>query len=143
MADDEKVGYRKPPKKHRFKKGQSGNPQGRPRKPKPDNPSEAEILKKISAETVSVNGREMTTLEYGLRVLQKKALSGNVPSMKILDEKLRKAGIDGGKPKRQGVLVVPGILDAKKWEERAGENQRQYRERRPPYGKPDRLDENE
>lgn len=27
--DDEKVGYGKPPKKHRFKPGQSGNPKGR------------------------------------------------------------------------------------------------------------------
>lgn len=28
------VGYGKPPKQHRFKKGQSGNPRGRPKKPK-------------------------------------------------------------------------------------------------------------
>ena len=32
MNSDEKVGYRSPPKQHRFKKGQSGNPRGRPRK---------------------------------------------------------------------------------------------------------------
>lgn len=32
--DDDKVGYGRPPKKHRFKKGQSGNPRGRPRKPR-------------------------------------------------------------------------------------------------------------
>jgi hypothetical protein len=28
-GDDEKVGYKSPPKAHRFKKGQSGNPRGR------------------------------------------------------------------------------------------------------------------
>ena len=31
MHDDEEVGYGKPPKATRFKKGQSGNPKGRPR----------------------------------------------------------------------------------------------------------------
>lgn len=30
-SDDEKVGYRKPPTKSRFKPGQSGNPNGRPK----------------------------------------------------------------------------------------------------------------
>ena len=30
------VGYGKPPKQTRFAKGQSGNPRGRPRKPKPE-----------------------------------------------------------------------------------------------------------
>lgn len=29
--DDDDVGYGRPPKKHRFKPGQSGNPRGRPR----------------------------------------------------------------------------------------------------------------
>lgn len=32
MSDDYEVGYGKPPKAHRFPKGQSGNPRGRPPK---------------------------------------------------------------------------------------------------------------
>ena len=32
--DDDQVGYRRPPKKHQFKPGQSGNPKGRPKKSK-------------------------------------------------------------------------------------------------------------
>ncbi|WP_281301691.1 MULTISPECIES: DUF5681 domain-containing protein [unclassified Iodidimonas] len=36
--DSDKVGYGQPPKASRFKKGQSGNPQGRPPKPKPQPP---------------------------------------------------------------------------------------------------------
>ena len=31
MADDYEVGYRRPPRHGQFKKGQSGNPRGRPR----------------------------------------------------------------------------------------------------------------
>jgi hypothetical protein len=31
MADDYKVGYRKPPRHTQFRKGQSGNPNGRPK----------------------------------------------------------------------------------------------------------------
>ena len=31
MSDDYEVGYGKPPKKHRFKKGRSGNVRGRPK----------------------------------------------------------------------------------------------------------------
>lgn len=32
--ESSRVGYRNPPAERRFKKGQSGNPRGRPRKPK-------------------------------------------------------------------------------------------------------------
>lgn len=32
--DNDKVGYARPPKKYQFKPGQSGNPRGRPRKPR-------------------------------------------------------------------------------------------------------------
>ena len=31
MSDDDEVGYGKPPKHGQFKKGQSGNPKGRPK----------------------------------------------------------------------------------------------------------------
>jgi|GEM_PF-976105 len=35
-SDGYEVGFRKPPRSTRFKKGQSGNPRGRPKKPKPE-----------------------------------------------------------------------------------------------------------
>ncbi|WP_108811840.1 DUF5681 domain-containing protein [Sphingorhabdus sp. Alg231-15] len=131
MNDPSKVGYRKPPKEHQFKKGRSGNPRGRPRKQKPANPSEAEILRKISAETVVVDGKEMTKLELWLRVLEKKALQGDLRAMKLLEEKLQKAGIDGGKPQRQGVLVLPPPVSEEDWIKQAEQNQAKYRERKP------------
>ena len=38
-SDSDNVGYRKPPAAHRFKKGASGNPKGRPRKSKRTEPA--------------------------------------------------------------------------------------------------------
>jgi|GEM_PF-6334778 len=56
------VGYRKPPEHTRFKKGQSGNPKGRPRKTPDHAPapqSNTEIMRRVLAEEVPVreNGR--------------------------------------------------------------------------------------
>ena len=69
-ASDEphyEVGYGKPPKQHRFKQGQSGNPKGR----KPRSVSIAGTLRKLALEqrTVRIGERiqSLSTLEIGLR----------------------------------------------------------------------------
>jgi len=131
MNDPSKVGYRKPPKQHQFKKGRSGNPRGRPPKQKPTNPTEAEILRKISAEPVVVDGQEMTKLEFGLRVLQKKALGGDIRAMKLFEDKLQKKGIDGGKRELKGVLRLAPQPTEEEWIKQAEQNQAKYRERKP------------
>ena len=131
MSIQRKVGYRKPPEEHRFKKGTSGNPKGRPPKPKANEPTEAEILRQISDEIVIVDGREMTKMEYGLRVLQKMALKGDIRAMKLFEEKLAKAGIDGSSVVRKGVLVLPAPISEEEWCRRAEIEQAPYRERRP------------
>jgi hypothetical protein len=43
--DDDEVGFGKPPKKHQWKPGQSGNPKGRPRKP--ISTDDGEILRRL------------------------------------------------------------------------------------------------
>ena len=75
--DDYEVGYGKPPKANRFKKGQSGNPKGRK---KQDRTIRA-IMQKISAETVTVKlpegSRQMAALEFVLLSMRNRAAKGD------------------------------------------------------------------
>lgn len=58
---DKKAGYKKPPKKTQWKKGQSGNPKGRPKKSarRPDeNKSFKDIFEEEMRETILINTPE-------------------------------------------------------------------------------------
>ena len=78
------IGYGKPPIASRFKKGQSGNPKGRPKSAK----NRATILKKILEERVVVtdNGRRkrITKQEAVYKQLVNKAASGDARSAQLL-----------------------------------------------------------
>jgi hypothetical protein len=126
-------GYGHPPKEHRWKKGKSGNPAGRPRKPKkkaPDN-SVGGILQRVYSEEVEVNGVSYTRLEIELRQLANKAAKGDMQAIRQLDKMRNEAGLMQGKPpekERGGVLVVPSTLSQEEWALHAEEAQRRYRE---------------
>jgi hypothetical protein len=85
------VGYKKPPPQHQFAKGRSGNPNGRPKKPKTINT----LLDQALKETVLVNenGRRktITKFEAFVKQLVNKATSGDVRLIKALIELLREA----------------------------------------------------
>jgi len=82
MADDTddrdyEVGYAKPPKHSQFKRGQSGNPAGRPK----DSRNIKTVLRDISREEVEIkeNGRRMrvSKQEAMIRSLMARAIKGD------------------------------------------------------------------
>ena len=78
MADqDYDVGYRRPPKATRFKKGESGNPKGRP---KGARGLEKVVLEELKAKiTVNENGRpkKLKKVEAIAKQMVNKALTGD------------------------------------------------------------------
>ena len=80
MSDDEVVGYGRPPKGSRFKRGQSGNPKGRPkgtRKPSSDHAIDA-YNKIILAES-----NRMISIKEGDRLIKISMFEANVRALNI------------------------------------------------------------
>jgi len=86
-----KVGYGNPPEHTRFKKGQSGNPKGRPK----GTLNMATVLERTLRERVviSENGRRktVTKLEAALKQLTNKAASGELKALQLLATLVRSA----------------------------------------------------
>jgi hypothetical protein len=98
--NDHEVGYRKPPKKTRYQKGQSGNPKGRPRGSR----SWATLLREILSERVEVreNGgtRIVTKKELILRYAVNKAATGDSRAREFLVNQTPWLQRDLAEPKR-------------------------------------------
>ena len=81
---DYDVGYAKPPKDTQFRKGESGNPRGRPK----GRQNSVTILNKVLNETVTItenNQRQtITKLEATVKQVVNKAMTGNTQSIRLL-----------------------------------------------------------
>lgn len=113
-----KLGYCNPPQHSRFKKGQSGNPQGRPK----GTLNMATVLERTLREKVVINenGRRktVTKLEAAIKQLTNKAASGELKALQLLAALVRSAeerGIKTAVPNSTLVEVdekiVLGILN--------------------------------
>ncbi len=87
-SSDDTIGYGCPPQHSRWKKGQSGNAQGRRRGKRP--PKLREIVDDILITEVAIseNGvaRQVTVFEVILLQLLKKAADGNLRAKRLLDK---------------------------------------------------------
>ena len=75
-GDNDAIGYRKPPASNRFRKGQSGNPRGRPRGRRNEPPYETVLGQTV---TIRENGteRRVTAAEAFLLHVTKRGLDGD------------------------------------------------------------------
>ncbi len=112
MTDSDGKGYGKPPKANRFKKGQSGNPNGRPKNLHKEPPYEAILGQQV---TITENGieRQTTAEEAFLKALMKLGADGNVDAAIALssaleeDERLREIRSELENPPDITVVPVP------------------------------------
>ncbi len=114
------VGYGKPPKKHQFPKGKSGNPRGRPRRKKELGSLDISPLLD-EAVTVTIRGqkRKITTFEANVRQLANNAFAGDITSIVQFFDLCKEFGvikppdaIRGG-----GVLLLPEGISVEEWYE--------------------------
>jgi hypothetical protein len=101
-GEDYEVGYRKPPKETQFKKGQSGNPKGRPKGSVNFIQSmEIELAKPI---VISTNGKQeiVTKIAAIAKQLTNKAAMGDMKAMPHLMKITEKIAMEH---KRQDELV--------------------------------------
>ncbi len=88
-SDEYEVGYGKPPKSTRFKKGQSGNPKGRPKASRNVAAAlEEALFRKIRVKDQS-GSRLVTVLEALLQRVSKQALDGDHRAIGKLIELIR------------------------------------------------------
>ena len=108
------VGYGKPPKHSRFKKGQSGNPKGRPKK-KSQQPK-AVLVADVMAEPVEfIDGsgrkRRISSAEAMYRKQLQKGIEGDFRSLKALAMAFHELGfLADEEPEQGGVLHTPNSM---------------------------------
>jgi hypothetical protein len=108
---DYEVGYRKPPVETRFKKGQSGNPRGRPKKITQElHPGK--ILQSIDNEEIVVNvdgkRKRMPKAEIHFRQLFTKAIRGDLTAARLISKMAKKYfGPEAEGPSETEFIIVP------------------------------------
>jgi hypothetical protein len=109
--NDYEVGYKRPPIATRFKKGQSGNPSGKPKKITQEF-DPGKILQLIDNEEMIVKidgrGKRMRKAEISFRQLFSKAIKGNLTDARLIAKMAAKYfGPEAEAPSETRFIIVP------------------------------------
>jgi hypothetical protein len=110
--NDYEVGYKKPPIASRFKRGQSGNPSGKPKRIISEL-DPGKMLQSIDNEEMIVKiegkGNRMTKAEIYFRQLFTKAIKGNLQAARLIAKMAAKyLGPEAEGPSETRFIIVPG-----------------------------------
>jgi hypothetical protein len=118
--EDEAVGYGRPPKATHFKKGQSGNPAGRPR----NKQGLKAIAARVLGEEQRLSGKpkgdrvRYTTLEVVVMTLKQLTASGHVRASKLYMRFFTRYATPSTSDEGIGFFVFPERLTPEEWEAR-------------------------
>ena len=119
-SDDDSVGYGRPPRATQFKKGQSGNPLGRPRK----TPGRRSIAARVFGEVQRLSGQpkgtrvRYTTLELIVMTLKQLTATGHAAASALYMKCVARHGTQQNSDQPIGYIVVPEALTREEWEAR-------------------------
>jgi hypothetical protein len=82
--DDEKVGYKRPPKATQFKPGRTGNAKGRPKRSHKLDANLIEMLNQMMTARIDGKTRRISRQEAILRILLSQALKGDDKAIKLI-----------------------------------------------------------
>ncbi len=116
-SDDYEVGYGCPPKHTQFKKGQSGNPRGRPKSKKSSSTDVSQLLNEPVKVKTGGKARNMSPFEASFRKLAQRALNGDLPAILKFVKICEEYGVIAPPPAEivGGVVVAPRGVDFYDW----------------------------
>ena len=114
---DERVGYGRPPKASQFKKGQSGNPLGRPPKPRGHKAIAARVFNEIQRLSGQPRGARVryTTLEVIVLTLKQLAAAGRSSASAVYVRFSERHARQETSQPNVGFLIVPERLTEEEW----------------------------